>query len=109
MRGRRPKLHVPGDGLSRLPVPRHLSADARREWRRVTPDLARRRALRRSDLAALERYCTIAGAMRVMRVGREYLSASAELRHLERLLGLGPANRAPADDQADDELAEMVR
>ncbi len=47
--------------------------------------------------------------MRVMRVGREYLSASAELRHLERLLGLGPANRAPADDQADDELAEMVR
>lgn len=47
-----------------LPPPEWLADDARAEWVRVMPDLARRRILTRADLGSLENYCAAIGQVR---------------------------------------------
>lgn len=65
MRGAKPTLVVDNSGLKRGPVaPAWLSAEGKREWRRVTPILVERRVLTTADLGALESYCTSVGVMR---------------------------------------------
>lgn len=66
MRGAKPQLVVSNEGP--LPAtssaPTWMSADAREEWDRVYPTLAKRRALTAADMASLENYCTAVGRSR---------------------------------------------
>lgn len=65
MRGTKPTLVVSNDGVTRTPAaPSWLSGEAKKEWRRVTPILIRRRILTTADLGSLESYCASIGAMR---------------------------------------------
>jgi P27 family predicted phage terminase small subunit len=65
MRGTKPHLVIDNSGLKRGPAaPSWLSAEAKKEWRRVTPILVERRVLTTADLGALESYCTSIGVMR---------------------------------------------
>jgi P27 family predicted phage terminase small subunit len=43
------------------PMPKHLSREARKEWKRVTPLLLELNLLTKIDLAAIERYCRLYG------------------------------------------------
>lgn len=43
------------------PMPKHLGAEARKEWRRITPLLLELNLLTKIDRSALERYCRIYG------------------------------------------------
>jgi P27 family predicted phage terminase small subunit len=43
------------------PMPKHLSREARSEWRRVTPLLLELNLLTRIDRSAIERYCRVYG------------------------------------------------
>ena len=65
MRGRKPELKPSDGGLSKLPpAPAWLSAEAKAEWRRVSPGLGARRTLTRQDLPVLEAYCLAVGTVR---------------------------------------------
>ncbi|WP_413207010.1 phage terminase small subunit P27 family [Rhodospirillum sp. A1_3_36] len=64
-RGRKPELAAIEGGLSKAaPAPSWLPDDAKKEWRRVMPGLARRRVLAAEDLATLENYCLAVGQIR---------------------------------------------
>lgn len=43
------------------PMPQHLSPEARKEWRRITPLLLELNLLTKIDRSAIERYCRIYG------------------------------------------------
>lgn len=43
------------------PMPQHLSKEARKEWRRVTPLLLELNLLTKIDKSAIERYCRVYG------------------------------------------------
>lgn len=71
MKGRKPKLRViEGDGAlsgdnARCPgPPAWLPLHGKREWRRVAPELHRRRLLTPETLGTLESYCTAAAQVR---------------------------------------------
>jgi P27 family predicted phage terminase small subunit len=67
MKGGKPELTVvEGDfAPNRCPAaPSDLSAEARREWKRVAPILHRRKLLGDDAMATLEAYCRAVGAMR---------------------------------------------
>lgn len=67
MRGTKPHLVVSNDAVTRAPsAPSWLSADAKKEWRRVMPILVQRRILTTGDLGSLENYCTAIGQVREM-------------------------------------------
>lgn len=67
MRGAKPHLVVNNDAVMRAPsAPGWLSADAKREWRRVLPVLIKRRILTTGDLGGLENYCIAIGQARAM-------------------------------------------
>lgn len=67
MRGTKPRLVVNNDAVTRVPAaPAWLSADAKREWRRVLPILVQRRILTTADLGSLENYCVAIGTVREM-------------------------------------------
>lgn len=67
MRGTKPRLVVNNDAVTRAPAaPGWLSADAKREWRRVMPILVKRRILTTADLGSLENYCVCIGTIREM-------------------------------------------
>ncbi|MEM1287123.1 MAG: phage terminase small subunit P27 family [Pseudomonadota bacterium] len=65
MKGTKPTLVIPADGLSDvLPPPDWLGDDAAEEWIRVQPILAERRILTDADLGSLENYCVSIGLVR---------------------------------------------
>ncbi|MCK9551233.1 phage terminase small subunit P27 family [Aquamicrobium sp.] len=67
MRGVKPHLVVDNSAIGKVPgVPAWLSADAKREWKRVVPILVERRILTTADLGSLENYCTAIGQVREM-------------------------------------------
>lgn len=67
MRGAKPKLVVDNGAVKKAPpAPSWMSADAKREWRRVMPILVQRRILTTADLGSLENYCTAIGQVREM-------------------------------------------
>lgn len=127
MRGAKPVLVVDNGAIKRdQPAPKWMSADARREWKRVFPILRSRKILTIADLASLENYCVAIGQVREMeRVlqaeGHTYQAESGPKRHpataiqsdamtrarlLAAELGLTPVSRSrPAvrkDDDDDD-------
>jgi P27 family predicted phage terminase small subunit len=68
--GVHPEVAVP-------PMPQHLSPEARKEWRRITPLLAALNLLTRIDRSAIERYCRVYG--RWQQVERSLSAAQAML------------------------------
>jgi P27 family predicted phage terminase small subunit len=67
MRGTKPRLVVNNDAVTGSPAaPTWLSAEAKKEWRRVLPVLVKRRILTKADLGSLENYCVAIGQVRDM-------------------------------------------
>ncbi len=67
MRGVKPHLVIDNSAVSKAPpAPAWLSADAKKEWRRVVPILVERRILTTADLGSLENYVTAIGQVREM-------------------------------------------
>lgn len=124
-RGRKPALHADPDALTKAPpLPKHLSAHAKAEWRRVMPQLISRQVLTKADLGNLEAYCAAVGAARQLgeamaagelpdlKLGGLQIRYSTLARQLAAEFGLTPVSRqrlgtsAPAeDDDADNPLA----
>lgn len=116
MRGKKPELVAdPGAVKTIMNPPAWLSKPARAEWRRVMPELVKRRILTSADLASLENYCVATGRIRdiekLLRAGidpklfRMQDAAIKTSRQLAAELGLTPTSRARPtmrDDDADD-------
>lgn len=127
MRGAKPHLVVNNDAVTRAPAaPSWMSADAKREWRRVMPILIQRRILTTADLGSLESYCVAIGAMRdahrilneegLVVDGKRHPafgimnSAQTTARLCAAELGLTPVSRSrPSirDDDDDDALVDF--
>lgn len=119
MKGRKPKLASDADALKPVILaPSWLSKYAKAEWRRVMPELAKRRILTPADLGSLESYCIAIGRVRelekLLRAGidaklfRMQDQAIKTARQLAAELGLTPVSRSrPSirDDHGDDDSA----
>lgn len=119
MRGRKPELaaaSAPIDAVNKPPS--WLGNAAKAEWRRVMPELAKRRILTAADLGSLESYCIAIGRIRelekLLRAGidpklfRMQDKSMATARQLAAELGLTPVSRSrPAvrenDNEGDDD------
>ena len=67
MRGSKPQLVIDNDAVRKAPAaPPWLSAEAKKEWRRVLPILIKRKILTTADLGSLENYCVAIGQVREM-------------------------------------------
>jgi P27 family predicted phage terminase small subunit len=133
MRGRKPELATDRNTLDAvISAPGWLSKHAKAEWRRVMPDLTKRRILTTADLGSLENYCLAIGHVRDMErlIGKEghvvatargprahpavriQSDAMTRARLLAAELGLTPVSRSrPAirDDENDDDLSFLDR
>ncbi|WP_370213451.1 P27 family phage terminase small subunit [Roseovarius sp.] len=64
-RGIKPTLTADDGALAKAPpMPRHLSPQAKSEWRRIMPQLIARQIITKGDLAGVEHYCTCVGIVR---------------------------------------------
>ena len=119
MRGRKPELATDRNALDTIiSAPGWLSKHAKAEWRRVMPELTKRRILTSADLGSLESYCIATGRVReiekLLRAGidpklfRMQDQAMMTARQLAAELGLTPVSRSrPAvrdnDNDGDDD------
>lgn len=119
MRGRKPALGRDHSAVTTvIPPPAWLSKHAKAEWRRVMPDLTKRRILTSADLGSLESYCIATGRIRdiekLLQAGidpkffRMQDQAIKTARQLAAELGLTPVSRSrPAvrdnDSEEDDD------
>lgn len=84
-----------------------MSADAKREWRRVFPSLADRKILTAADLGGLENYCVACGRVRELERAIQLAGAAIDpvvirlqdkamqtARQLAAELGLTPVSRS---------------
>jgi P27 family predicted phage terminase small subunit len=119
MRGRKPELASDPDAVGTISAPpAWLSKHAKAEWRRVMPELIKRRILTPADVGSLESYCVATGRVRdiekLLRNGidpklfRMQDQAIKTARQLAAELGLTPVSRSrPSirDDQGEDDSA----
>ena len=115
MKGRKPQLAADTSALDvSTKPPSWLSKHAKAEWRRVMPELAKRRILTPADLGCLESYCIAIGRIReleiLLRAGidpklcRMQDKAMVTARQLASELGLTPVSRSrPAVRETDNE------
>jgi phage terminase small subunit len=119
MKGRKPQLAAATNALdTTTKPPSWLSKHAKAEWRRVMPELVKRRILTSADLGCLESYCIAIGRIReleqLLRAGfdpklfRAQNQAMVTARQLAAELGLTPVSRSrPAvrenDNEGDDD------
>lgn len=119
MKGRKPELTSDASAIAMpLTPPSWLSKHAKAEWRRVMPELTKRRILTTADLGCLEAYCIAIGRIReleiLLRAGidpklcRMQDKAMVTARQLAAELGLTPVSRSrPAvrdnDNEGDDD------
>jgi P27 family predicted phage terminase small subunit len=131
MKGRKPTLKPVDGALAKVPAPpRWLTDAAKREWRRVAPDLVARHVLTPDNLSLLESYAVAIGMVRIsadtlatdghstvnakggiqrhpaVQTLREFM---AEARRLAAELGLTPTSRNKVGEQLTDDadLDEM--
>jgi len=65
MRGRKPEISTDAEALRKVPAPPSwMAKDAKTEWRRIMPELVRRRILTDADMGAVEAYCTATARIR---------------------------------------------
>jgi P27 family predicted phage terminase small subunit len=119
VKGRKPQLAVEANPLdASTRPPSWLSKHAKAEWRRVMPELVKRRILTPADLGCLESYCIAIGRIReleiLLRAGidpklcRMQDKAMVTARQLAAELGLTPVSRSRPtvrdnDDEGDDD------
>lgn len=119
MRGRKPELHADINALdASTRPPSWLSKHAKAEFRRVMPELAKRRILTIADLGSLESYCVAMGRVRQLeallrteidlKLLRAQDKSMVTARQLAAELGLTPVSRSrPAvrenDNEGDDD------
>jgi P27 family predicted phage terminase small subunit len=119
LKGRKPELFPDASAVDTIqPPPSWLSKYAKAEWRRVMPELSKRRILTPADLGSLESYCIAMGRVReletLLRAGidpklfRMQDKAMVTARQLAAELGLTPVSRSrPAvrdnDNEGDDD------
>lgn len=118
MRGRKPELQAASDAIGGMKPPSWLGKHARTEWRRVMPELTKRKILTVADLGSLEAYCVAIGRVREIellfrngidpKLHRMQNASMVTARQLAAELGLTPVSRSrPSirDDQGDDDSA----
>lgn len=66
MRGVKPHIRIERESLAERPAPDYLSEEAKAEWDRIVPILAKRRILTEADVGSLENYCMAMGTVREM-------------------------------------------
>lgn len=119
MKGRKPELAADANALdAATKAPAWLSKHAKAEWRRVMPELAKRRILTIADLGSLESYCVAMGRVRQLeallrseidlKLLRAQDKSMVTARQLVAELGLTPVSRSrPAvrdnDNEGDDD------
>ncbi|MCK1691661.1 phage terminase small subunit P27 family [Bradyrhizobium sp. 145] len=119
MRGRKPQLNADASALdASTKAPSWLSKHAKAEWRRVMPELAKRKILTIADLGSLESYCVAMGRVRQLeallrteidlKLLRAQDKSMVTARQLAAELGLTPVSRSrPAvrdnDNEGDDD------
>lgn len=105
MKGRKPALVIDAEAIEGIiPPTSWLSKHAKAEWRRVMPELAKRKILTTADLGSLEGYCVATGKVReleiLMRSGfdaklfRMQDQAIKTARQFAAELGLTPVSRS---------------
>lgn len=109
MKGAKPQLVVDNDAIRKAPAaPSWLSAEAKKEWRRVLPILLERRILTTGDLGSLENYCIAMARVREfeadmqatidpetkVKLFRAQDKSMASARLLAAELGLTPVSRS---------------
>ena len=105
MKGTKPRLVIDNDPVTRVPAPPSwLSPEAKKEWRRVMPEMVKRRILTTADLGSLENYCTATGRVRELEkrlqdgfdapLFRAQDKAMATARLYAAELGLTPVSRS---------------
>lgn len=126
MKGTKPHLVIDNGAMKKVPSPPSwLSAEAKKEWRRVMPVLIERRILTVADLASLENYCVSIGRVREFEVDMQAAidpevklkcfraadKAMATARLLAAELGLTPVSRSrPAvrkDSDGNEDLSPL--
>lgn len=117
LRGVKPALPTDTEALTKAPsAPKHLSAQAKAEWRRVMPQLIARRIITQGDLAGVEAYCVAAGAARQiaeamtttgglpdLKLGGLQIRYMQTARQLAAEYGLTPTSRARLSAAKSDE------
>ena len=107
LRGVKPPVERDSNALAKAPsAPKHLSAYARAEWKRIMPGLIERGIITLGDLGGVEDYCRARGLVREI---EDTLRASGEIdmklcrlqdkamqtaRQLAAEYGLSPVSRA---------------
>lgn len=66
MRGVKPHIKIEREALEDMPPPDWLSEEAKAEWLRILPILAKRRIMTEADLGTFENYCIAIGTVREM-------------------------------------------
>ena len=66
MRGVKPHIRIEREALGDRAAPDYLSEDARSEWDRIVPLLAKRKILTEADVGCIENYCMAIGTVREM-------------------------------------------
>ncbi|GHA11360.1 hypothetical protein GCM10007989_02080 [Devosia pacifica] len=127
-RGRKSPAGVPADALEKVPsAPTTLSAEGKKEWRRVMPVLVARRVLSPADITAAETYCAAVGdaaqARAALKRDGDYIAnakgelkrhpawttlreATTAARQWAAELGLTPASRSRISEGGDDDDAD---
>lgn len=123
LRGVKPPVQRDSNAMKKAPAaPRHLSASARAEWKRIMPSLIERGILTTSDLGGIEDLCVMRGlthdyaeALRADPLNKVLFGmlnrATQTAKQLAAEYGLSPVSRArvgaagPDDDDDDNPLA----
>ena len=123
-RGIKPQLSADSEALTRVPVaPKHLSTQAKAEWKRIMPQLITRRIITKADLGGVEHYCICTGVVKQIEEERAAAGGAIDIkmfgvlnraaqtaRQLAAEYGLTPTSRARIgttqdDDDSDNPLA----
>ena len=105
MKGCKPELRADPNALdASTRPPSWLSRHAKAEWRRIMPELAKRRILTNADLGSLESYCVAMGRVRQLeallraeidlKLLRAQDKSMVTARQLAAELGLTPVSRS---------------
>ena len=95
MKGRKPEIATDKAAVATILKPSAwLSKDAKAEWRRVMPDLTKRRILTEADLGSLEHYCIAAGQVRKM---QKMIDQQGHIVETDRGPRVNPAVRVQSD------------
>jgi len=113
-RGVKPAISRDSNALSKAPAPpKHFTAYARAEWKRIMPSLIERGVITRDNLGGVENYCIAEGAVKQiasamaalpvpdLKLGGLQIRYAQTARQLAAEYGLTPTSRARIGSVAD--------